>query len=460
MNDNKFYKIVNHLIKSGFFYPGSQIYGGIANIWDYGPLGVEIKNNIKHFWWKYFVQKSEFNIGIDSAIFMNKKVWQATKHVSNFNDPLIDCKNCKNRYRADELIKSKLDQNKLSEINFNNLEQMNKVINNFECPNCKTKGMFTSVRQFNMMFKLKLGIVDDSDEIYLRPETAQGMFVNFKNVQISHRKKLPFGICSIGKSFRNEITPGNFIFRIREFEQMEMEFFCKPKTDMQWFNFWKEKCFEFIKKLGVNLKNIRFREHKKEELAFYSKITVDIEYDFPNLGWSEILGIANRTDYDLKCHMLFSGESLEYFDSDLNQKYIPYCIEPSMGLDRIILMILIDSYDEEKINNDKRIVMHIQPNIAPYKVAVLPLSKQLNNKAKEIFNILCNDMMCIYDETGSIGKRYRRNDAIGTPFAVTVDFETLNDHCVTVRERDSMKQTRIKIDIISSFILNKIKEYD
>lgn len=453
MTSNSFYKITNHLIKKGFVYPGSQIYGGLSNIWDYGPLGVELKNNIKKIWWKYFVQRSEYNVGIDSAIFMNKKVWEATKHASTFNDPLIDCKNCKMRYRADELIKDKID--------FKNIDK--NIINNLECPNCRKKNVFTDIRQFNMMFKLQFGVTGNN-EIYLRPETAQGVFINFKNIQRSSRKKIPFGICNVGKSFRNEITPGNFIFRIREFEQLELEFFCEPNSDSKWFDFWKEKSFDFIKKLGINQKKIRFREHDKKELAFYSKKTIDIEYNFPNLGWGEILGVANRTDYDLKCHMDYSKESLEYLDPNTNKKYIPYCVETSMGLDRLILMILIDSYDEEKINNnddDVRIVMHIKPSLAPYKAVILPLSKQLNIKAKEIFNfLLLNDISCIYDENGSIGKRYRRGDEIGIPYAITIDFDTLNDDCVTIRFRDSMKQIRMKITDISNFILNEIKKDD
>lgn len=454
MTSNSFYKITNHLIKKGFVYPGSQIYGGLSNIWDYGPLGVELKNNIKKIWWKYFVQRSEYNVGIDSAIFMNKKVWEATKHASTFNDPLIDCKNCKMRYRADELIKDKID--------FKNIDK--NIINNLECPNCRKKNVFTDIRQFNMMFKLQFGVTGNN-EIYLRPETAQGVFINFKNIQRSSRKKIPFGICNVGKSFRNEITPGNFIFRIREFEQLELEFFCEPNSDSKWFDFWKEKSFDFIKKLGINQKKIRFREHDKKELAFYSKKTIDIEYNFPNLGWGEILGVANRTDYDLKCHMDYSKESLEYLDPNTNKKYIPYCVETSMGLDRLILMILIDSYDEEKINNndddDVRIVMHIKPSLAPYKAVILPLSKQLNIKAKEIFNfLLLNDISCTYDENGSIGKRYRRGDEIGIPYAITIDFDTLNDDCVTIRFRDSMKQIRMKITNISNFILNEIKKDD
>lgn len=455
-NDNDFYKITNHLIKSGFFYPGSQIYGGISNIWDYGPLGVELKNNLKRNWWKHFVQKSKYNVGIDSAIFMNKKVWEATKHASTFNDPLIDCKNCKVRYRVDELINLLYKNKKINDqIDPKNIDQ--NIINNLECPSCGKKNVFTNIRQFNMMFKLQFGVVG-GNEIYLRPETAQGVFVNFKNIQRSSRKKIPFGICNVGKSFRNEITPRNFIFRIREFEQLELEFFCHPKTDTKWFDFWQEECLSFIRKLNINQKKIRFREHDAKELAFYSKRTIDIEYNFPNLGWGEILGIANRTDYDLKCHMDYSKESLEYFDTETNEKYIPYCVESSMGLERLILMILIDSYDEEKVADDTRIVMHIKANLAPYKVAVLPLSKQLNDQAKEIFNFLCNDMMCIYDDNGSIGKRYRRGDAIGIPYAITIDFETLNDNCVTIRDRDTMKQVRIKIADIRNFILDKIKD--
>lgn len=457
MKENKFSKIVTHLTTSGYVYPNSQIYGGLSNTWDYGPLGAELKNNIKQYWWKRFVQQSPYNVGIDSAILMNKKVWEATGHLTTFNDPLIDCKSCKARHRADELIKGQfpdVDTNKMS------FEDMNKFIkdNKVKCPVCGKTGTFTDVRQFNMMFKSHIGVTtDSSSEVYLRPETAQGVFVNFKNVQRSSRKKIPFGICNMGKSFRNEITPGNFTFRTREFEQLEMEFFCKPGTDLEWFKYWKNECLNFIKSLNINEKNLRYRDHDKAELAFYSKATTDIEYNFPDIGWGELLGIADRTDYDLKRHMEHSKESLEYLDPETNEKYIPYCIEPSMGIDRLMLMIMMDAYDEEKLENDTRIVMHIKPALAPYKVAILPLSKQLGEKAKKVFELVSKDVVAIYDETGSIGKRYRREDAIGTPFCVTVDFDTEKDETVTIRERDSMKQVRLKISEVNAYILEHTK---
>ena len=453
MAENKFSKIVTHLTTSGYVYPNSQIYGGLSNTWDYGPLGAELKNNIKQYWWRYFVQQSPYNVGIDSSILMNKKVWEATGHLTTFNDPLIDCKSCKARHRADELIKSQfpnVDTNKMS------FDDMNKFIkeNKVKCPVCGKVGTFTDVRQFNMMFKSHIGVTtDSSSEVYLRPETAQGVFVNFKNVQRSSRKKIPLGICNMGKSFRNEITPGNFIFRTREFEQLEMEFFCKPGTDLKWFKYWKDECLNFIKSLNINEKNLRYRDHDKAELAFYSKATTDIEYNFPDIGWGELLGIADRTDYDLKRHMEHSKESLEYLDPETNEKYVPYCIEPSMGVDRLMLMIMMDAYDEEKLEDDTRIVMHIKPALAPYKVAILPLSKQLNEKAKKVFELVSKNVVSIYDDTGSIGKRYRREDAIGTPYCVTVDFDTEKDDSVTIRERDSMKQVRVKIKDVSAYIL-------
>lgn len=458
MSENKFSKIVTHLTTSGFVYPDSQIYGGLSNTWDYGPLGVELKNNIKRYWWQKFVQESPYNVGIDSTILMNKRVWEATGHVKTFNDPLIDCKACKARHRADALIENQYPDINVAKMNFANL---NEFIKNHKvvCPTCGKSNQFTDIRQFNMMFKSHIGVTSDSSsEVYLRPETAQGVFTNFKNVQRSSRKKIPFGICNAGKSFRNEITPGNFTFRTREFEQLEMEFFCKPGSDLEWFKYWKDYCLNFIKSLGIKDNNLRYRDHEQAELAFYSKATTDIEYHFPDIGWGEILGIADRTDYDLKRHMEYSKESLEYLDPETNEKYIPYCIEPSMGLDRLMLMILVDSYDEEKINEkDMRVVMHILPRFAPYKAAILPLSKQLSEKAKEIFKLLATDLMVIYDETGSIGKRYRREDAIGTPFCVTIDFETANDNSVTIRERDSMKQIRLKISEVKDYLLKQIR---
>lgn len=457
MNDNKFSKIVTHLTTSGYVYPNSQIYGGLSNTWDYGPLGVELKNNIKRYWWKKFVQESPYNVGIDSAILMNKRVWEATGHVTTFNDPLIDCKACKARHRADDLIKSQFPDVDVNKMKF---DEMNKFIkeHNVKCPVCGKTGTFTDIRQFNMMFKTHIGVTEGStSDVYLRPETAQGVFVNFKNVQRSSRKKIPFGICNMGKSFRNEITPGNFTFRTREFEQLEMEFFCKPGTDLDWFKYWKDYCLKFVETLNIKPENLRYRDHDPAELAFYSKATTDIEYNFPDLGWGELLGIADRTDYDLKRHMEYSKESLEYLDPETNEKYVPYCIEPSMGVDRLMLMIMMDSYDEEKLEKDTRVVMHIKPALAPYKVAILPLSKQLNKQAQEIFNMLCSDISTIYDETGSIGKRYRREDAIGTPYCVTVDFDTEKDQSVTIRERDSMKQIRIKISEVKVYILEHTK---
>lgn len=457
MNETDFSKIVTHLTTSGYVYPNSQIYGGLSNTWDYGPLGVELKNNIKRYWWKKFVQESPYNVGIDSAILMNKRVWEATGHISTFNDPLIDCKSCKARHRADEIIKSQFPDTDVNKMSF---DDMNKFIhaNKLKCPTCGKTDTFTDVRQFNMMFKTHIGVTADSvNDVYLRPETAQGVFVNFKNVQRSCRKKIPFGICNAGKSFRNEITPGNFTFRTREFEQLELEFFCKPGTDLEWFAYWKKECLDFVESLNIKPENLRYRDHEKEELAFYSKATTDIEYKFPTIGWGELLGIADRTDYDLKRHMDYSKESLEYLDPETNEKYIPYCIEPSMGLDRLMLMIMMDSYEEEKLEKETRKVMHIKPCIAPYKLAILPLSKEQRDFSKELFKKFSKEFVCIYDETASIGKRYRREDEIGTPFCLTVDFQTKDDNSVTIRERDSMKQVRIKIDEVLNYVQEKIK---
>ena len=444
-NKFSFETITQHLQNAGFVFQGSQIYGGLSNTWDYGPLGSEMKRNIRNLWWKKFVQESPTNVGIDSAILMNPKVWEATGHVSTFNDPMVDCKACKARHRADELIKSEYPDVDVDGMTF---EQMDAFIKEhaMTCPVCG-KSDFTPIRKFNMMFKTHIGVTDDaSSVVYLRPETAQGVFVNFKNVQRATRKKLPFGICNTGKSFRNEITPGNFTFRTREFDQCEMEFFCKPGTDLEWFAYWKEYCRKFVDSLGVKDENLRYRDHEPAELAFYSKATTDVEYLFPSLGWGEILGVADRTDYDLKRHMDFSGQDLTYFDPETNEKYIPYCIEPSMGLDRLFLMVAVDAYDEEEMaNGDKRVVMHLKPALAPYKVAVLPLSKKLNEGALEIANSLNKHFSICYDETGSIGKRYRRQDEIGTPYCICVDFQTAEDHMVTVRDRDSMEQERIAI---------------
>lgn len=452
-----FEKIVTHLVTSGYVFPSSQIYGGLSNSWDYGPLGVELKQNLKKYWWKKFVQESKYNVGIDSSILMNSKVWEATGHVANFNDPLIDCKECKARFRADDLISKQFPDVNVEKMNN---EEMVEFIHEHgvKCPTCG-KSNFTNIRQFNMMFKTHIGVTEDNkSEVYLRPETAQGVFVNFKNVQRSSRKKLPFGICNAGKSFRNEITPGNFIFRVREFEQMELEFFLSPDDTFDWFSYWKNYCYTFLLSLGINKDNLRLRDHEKEELAFYSRATTDIEYNFP-FGWGELWGIADRTDYDLKRHMDYSKESLEYFDQVNNKKVIPYVIEPSVGLDRLMLVSMCDAYDVEKLeNNDERIIMHLSPIIAPYKACIMPLSKQLNEKAEEIFNDVAKDFMVTYDDAGSIGKRYRRQDAIGTPLCITVDFDSLEDNCVTVRDRDTMKQERIKISDIKCYIRNIVEK--
>ncbi len=446
----KFDEIVNHLITSGFVYPGSDIYGGLANSWDYGPLGVEMKNNIKRAFWKKFVQESPTNVGIDSAIIMNPKVWEATGHVKAFNDPLIDCKECKARLRADEIIKT-FDSN--LEVEGKSGEELMQIIKDkhIPCPNCG-KHNFTDIRQFNMMFQTHLGPSSNNESlVYLRPETAQGMFVNFKNVVRTTRRKLPLGIVNVGKSFRNEITPGNFTFRTREFEQMEMEFFCKPGEDLKWFEYWRNYMMNFLLSLNVKKENLRYRDHAKEELAFYSVATTDIEYQYP-FGWGELWGIADRTDYDLKRHMEYSKQDLTYLDQETNEKIIPYCVEPALGLDRLMLALMCDSYEVEQLENDSRVVMHLHPAIAPYKVAVLPLSKQLNEKALEVYKILSNYFSVTFDASGSIGKRYRREDAIGTPFCVTIDFDTANDNSVTIRERDSMQQIRLPInDLVNYF---------
>lgn len=455
MSKYDFEKVTNHFIVSGYFYQGSEIYGGLSNTWDYGPLGSEIKQNIRRMWWKKFVQECPMNVGIDAAILMNPKVWEATGHVSTFNDPLIDCKKCKQRFRADQLIEAQFPE---ADVNGMTNEQMMDFIhqNHVKCPNCGSEN-FTDIRQFNMMFKTHIGVTEDSKStVYLRPETAQGMFVNFKNVVRTTRKKLPLGICNVGRAFRNEITPGQMTFRTREFDQMEMEFFCKPGEDLKWFDYWKKYCLDFIDSVGIKKENLRYRDHEPEELAFYSKATTDIEYLFP-FGWGEVWGIADRTDYDLRRHMEYSGESLEYLDPETNEKYIPYCIEPSVGLDRLVLMTLCNAYDEEQVGeNDTRIVMHLSPAVAPYKAAVLPLSKKLEGKAKEIENILNKYMSVVYDDTGSIGKRYRRQDAIGTPYCVTIDFDTLQDNAVTIRERDSMQQIRLPISELVKYLNVKI----
>ena len=452
--------IVNLCKARGYIYPGSEIYGGLANTWDYGPLGVELKNNIKSLWRKKFIQENPNNVGLDAAILMNPSVWVASGHVGGFSDPLIDCKECKTRHRADKLIEEWAHENGKDMIadGMSDEEMINFINeNNICCPNCG-KHNFTSIRKFNLMFKTFQGVTEDAkSEIYLRPETAQGIFVNFKNVMRTTRKKLPMGIGQIGKAFRNEITPGNFIFRIREFEQMELEFFCKPGTDLEWFKYWKEFCENWLISLGMKKENIRLRDHSPEELVFYSKATTDIEFAFP-FGWGELWGIADRTDYDLSNHIRVSKEDLTYLHPETNERYTPYCIEPSLGADRVTLAFLCNAYDEEEIaDGDTRVVLHLHPALAPYKVAVLPLSKKLSEKAQDVYEMLSKKFMCEYDETGSIGKRYRREDEIGTPYCVTIDFDTLNDNSVTIRDRDTMEQVRVKIDELEDWIAKKVE---
>ena len=454
-------KIVALCKNRGFVYAGSEIYGGLANSWDYGPLGVEFKNNVKRAWWKKFVQESEFNLGLDAAILMNPRTWVASGHVVNFHDPLIDCRACKMRHRADKLIE---DWNSANGIQMtvealSNDEMTDYIIEHkIPCPGCG-KSDFTGIRKFNMMFKTFQGVTEDSTtELYLRPETAQGIFVNFKNILRTSRRKLPFGVCQIGKSFRNEITPGNFTFRTREFEQMELEFFCKPGEDLKWFDYWRSYCKSFLLSLGMTEEHLRLRDHEKEELSHYSNATTDFEFLFP-FGWGELWGVADRTNFDLTAHQNESGESMEYFDPDTNEKYIPYVIEPSLGADRVALAFLIDAYDEEVVDaekNDTRVVLHIHPALAPYKAAVLPLSKKLSDKAAEVFRSLTKDFMVDFDEAGSIGKRYRRQDEIGTPFCITYDFDSETDGAVTVRDRDTMEQVRIPITELSAYIAEKI----
>lgn len=454
-------KIVALCKNRGFVYAGSEIYGGLANSWDYGPLGVEFKNNVKRAWWKKFVQESEFNLGLDAAILMNPRTWVASGHVVNFNDPLIDCRACKMRHRADKLIE---DWNAANGIQMtvealSNDEMTDYIIEHkIPCPGCG-KSDFTGIRKFNMMFKTFQGVTEDSTtELYLRPETAQGIFVNFKNILRTSRRKLPFGVCQIGKSFRNEITPGNFTFRTREFEQMELEFFCKPGEDLKWFDYWRSYCKSFLLSLGMTEEHLRLRDHEKEELSHYSNATTDFEFLFP-FGWGELWGVADRTNFDLTAHQNESGESMEYFDPDTNEKYIPYVIEPSLGADRVALAFLIDAYDEEVVDaekNDTRVVLHLHPALAPYKAAVLPLSKKLSDKAAEVFRSLTKDFMVDFDEAGSIGKRYRRQDEIGTPFCITFDFDSETDGAVTVRDRDTMEQVRIPITELSAYIAEKI----
>ncbi len=452
-------KIVAFCKGRGYIFPGSEIYNGLANSWDYGPLGVEFKNNVKKAWWKKFVQESEYNVGLDSAIIMNPKTWEASGHLGGFSDPLMDCKVCKTRHRADKLIEDYIAKNNLNENpagwsdeKMYNYIKENKIV----CPSCGSSD-FTDIRKFNLMFKTFQGVTEDSaSTLYLRPETAQGIFVNFKNIQRTTRRKIPFGVCQIGKSFRNEITPGNFTFRTREFEQMELEFFCEPGTDIEWFTYWRSYCENFLLSLGMKKENLRLRDHDKEELCFYSKATTDFEFLFP-FGWGELWGVADRTDYDLSQHAKFSGETMEYFNPETNEKYVPYVIEPSLGADRVALAFLVDAYDEETIGEgDVRTVLHLHPALAPYKAAVLPLSKKLSDKAYEIYKTLQKSFMVDFDEAGSIGKRYRREDEIGTPFCITYDFDSENDGCVTIRERDSMTQERIKIEDVRKYIEEKI----
>ena len=455
-------KIVALCKNRGFVYPGSEIYGGLANSWDYGPLGVEFKNNVKKAWWKKFVQECKYNVGLDSAIIMNPETWVASGHLAGFSDPLMDCKSCKTRHRADKLIEDYAFENGLSDnpAGWSNDEMATYIQEKgIECPHCGSKD-FTSIRKFNLMFKTYQGVTEDSkNELFLRPETAQGIFVDFKNIVRTTRKKVPFGVAQIGKSFRNEITPGNFTFRTREFEQMELEFFCKPGTDIEWFLFWKEYCKQFLLKLGMKEENLRLRDHSAEELCFYSKATTDFEFLFP-FGWGELWGVADRTDYDLSQHAKQSGESMEYFDPETNEKYIPYVIEPSLGADRVALAFLVDAYDEEVIDaekNDVRVVLHLHPALAPVKAAILPLSKKLSDKADEVYSELSKYFNVEFDEAGSIGKRYRRQDEIGTPFCITYDFDSEVDNSVTVRDRDTMEQVRIPISELKNYIEEKLQ---
>ncbi len=465
-------KIVALAKSRGFVYPGSEIYGGLANTWDYGNLGVELKNNVKKAWWQKFVQESPYNVGVDCAILMNPQTWVASGHLGGFSDPLMDCKECHERFRADKIIEDYAAEKGLtlsSSVDGWSQEEMKQFIedNNVPCPTCG-KHNFTDIRQFNLMFKTFQGVTEDAkNTVYLRPETAQGIFVNFKNVQRTSRKKIPFGIAQIGKSFRNEITPGNFTFRTREFEQMELEFFCKPGTDLEWFAYWKDYCHKFLLNLGMKKENLRLRDHDPEELCFYSKATTDFEFLFP-FGWGELWGIADRTDYDLGQHQTHSGKDMTYFDQETGEHYIPYVVEPSLGADRVALAFLVDAYDEEVIDeakNDVRTVLHLHPALAPYKAAILPLSKKLSEKATEIYEELAKYFMVDYDEAGSIGKRYRREDEIGTPLCITVDFDTVGDaekgveadNCVTVRDRDTMEQVRIPIAELRSYIEKKLE---
>ncbi len=453
-------KIVALSKARGFVYPGSEIYGGLANTWDFGNLGVELKNNIKKAWWQKFVMESPYNVGVDCAILMNPQTWVASGHLGSFSDPLMDCRECHERFRADKIIEDYVAEQGMtleSSVDGWSQQQMKDFIeeHNIPCPTCG-KHNFTDIRQFNLMFKTFQGVTEDAkNTVYLRPETAQGIFVNFKNVQRTSRKKIPFGICQVGKSFRNEITPGNFIFRVREFEQMEMEFFCEPDTDLEWFAYWKKYCIDFLKSLGMKEEEMRVRDHDPEELSFYSKATTDIEFLFP-FGWGELWGIADRTNYDLTQHQTVSGEDMSYFDDTKNEKYIPYVIEPSLGVERLFLAVLCGAYDEEEIGKgDVRTVLHFHPALAPVKIGVLPLSKKLNEGAEKIFAQLSKKYNCEFDDRGNIGKRYRRQDEIGTPFCVTYDFDSETDQCVTVRFRDSMEQERVAIAQLEAYFADK-----
>ena len=449
-------KIVALCKNRGYVYAGSEIYGGLANSWDYGPLGVEFKNNVKKAWWRKFVQESPYNVGLDSAILMNPQVWVASGHVGGFSDPLMDCRDCKTRHRADKLIE---DQTGVSPEGweFDRMQEFVKE-HGIKCPECGSQN-FTDIRSFNLMFKTFQGVTEDAkSQIYLRPETAQGIFVNFSNIQRTTRKKLPFGVAQIGKSFRNEITPGNFIFRIREFEQMELEFFCKPGTDLEWFAYWRQFCHDWLLNLGLKEENLRLRDHEKEELSFYSKATTDFEFLFP-FGWGELWGVADRTNYDLTQHQNASGKTLEYFDPETNEHYLPYVVEPSLGADRVALAFLCDAYDEEVVDeqkNDTRVVLRLHPALAPFKACVLPLSKKLGEQAGKVYDMLRKHFMVDYDDAGSIGKRYRRQDEIGTPFCITYDFDSEADGCVTIRDRDTMEQQRVSIDSLIGVLEKKI----
>jgi len=454
-------KVVSLAKSRGFVYPGSEIYGGLANTWDYGPIGVELKNNVKSAWRKKFIQESPYNVGVDCAILMNPQTWVASGHVGGFSDPLMDCKECKERFRADKIIEEYRKVKDMPEVSIDawSNEQMKQFVEDekIPCPTCGGHN-FTEIRQFNLMFKTFQGVTEDAkNAVYLRPETAQGIFVNFKNVARTTRKKLPFGIAQVGKSFRNEITPGNFTFRTREFEQMELEFFCKPGEDMKWFEYWRTYCKQWLLNLGIKEDEIRLRDHEKEELSHYSNATTDIEFLFP-FGWGELWGIADRTDYDLTCHHNASGQDMTYFDQEANEKYIPYCIEPSLGADRMTLAFLCGAYDEEEVaEGDVRTVLRFHPAIAPVKAAVLPLSKKLSEKATEVYTMIAKHFNCDYDESGSIGKRYRRQDEIGTPFCITYDFEAENDQAVTVRDRDTMQQVRIPIAELENYLKEKME---